>query len=534
MIRGDGRSVIPVEVEGAPGLRPGELRRMPQLPYLRCDNASVLPSTQGVPIALLAPAVSEISQVRCVVEHRGARASFQIEVQPPRDGLYAAVEKYRFETGAEPVRLRPFGGLVGGQAGSNALRVAISAGRASVGSDGMIDLVLPEGKAPRTVAIVLIQGDEVGVAFIPVIGKTQLRVVVQKKSTFLIRIAGRVFGPHVAKRRVSKIDIEVPPGVRRGVVRATDRKGYSIESVANLKIPQLPRVAAMTMHAEVAPGEKTDIWVAFTDANGRPAGPKARIEATAKLGTLSGMQFVSPGLFRMGYTAPPSPGEEELTLRDADQQRAGNTTIQFSIITAQAIAAPVISRTPEARSVLPGRNARPVGKILIGGYVSGAWSNNFGLVTPIHIGAGVGVRRIGTYVDLSVFSGIEGYRYSDKANAILAGAERTIERNVLAIAFPIVARGRLPLGRRFGVHLGLGIVPTIARVKIAPGFQSADTYNELAIGLRSQLGVDIKLGRGRVVIDGGFAQTTLADGLVTGNLEGVSASLGYEWWPNQR
>lgn len=682
-VSGDGVGVVPVKVLGSPAPRAGELKRFRERPVLSCEGASTLPAFGDQAPALLAPAVSTPTTVTCNAEHRDAIAQFSVQFVPPEKGLRAKPDRFRVFAGEEGLELLVSNGR---SPASGALRVATSAGEATVLGEGRVRLTLPTGKAPRTIAMVLGDGADAGVAFVPVIGKTKLRVVAQKGATVVVRIAGTAFGPKRTRRRVTPVAIEVPPGVRRAVVRATDRKGYAIESVSDLRIPQFPRIAALAPSKPVVILESTEVYVALASADGRPAGPSTKISATADRGRVQGTRYVSPGLFAIQYQAPETPGDVQLTVGQEGDAGAGSASVSLAIAAGKALAGeitlapgpylpgsvlsgsvvfrdaegnPIREGMPVAslggipvavtntasgfqfqatvpnklpanktfalevalnktslshsiraksdvptvgklrssadgrvselivvvrdrhgnladatsfelrvdgarRGVLRERKNRfeleliaegkvrsasvdifvgdqllahsqvpfdpPPGALLLGAYARGAWASNLAGVSPPHLGVGLGIRRVGTLFEVSAFAGVESYAHSDSITANLAGAERNVERAVLAIALPVQLRARLRITRILGLHASGGLVPTMANVTIETDFQAADSYRELTFGVRGLVGADLRLGPGRLLIGGAYTRTKLSDGLLTGNLEGISLSAGYEWW----
>ncbi len=680
---GDGVSVVPVQVFDSPKPQAGELKRVLERPVLICDGASTLPALGDTAAAILAPAVTTPTTVRCTAEHREATTNFSVQFTPPSQGLRARPDRFRVIAGDNTVELEV---THAGQPASDALRIASSAGTATMLGEGRVKIALPTGKAPRTVALVLSDGQSTGVAFVPVTGKTKLRVVAQKGSTIVVRIAGLAFGPLRARRRVTRVPIEVPPGATRAVVRATDRRGYAIESVSDLRIPKLGRIAALGPSKSVVILETAEVFVALAGSDGRPANAKTSISAQADRGSVEGVRFVSPGLFAVTYRAPETPGDAQLTVGEEGDLGAGTATVSLAIAAGKALGGeiqippgpyrpgavvsgtavfrdgegnPIREGTPTAtingspiavakgeagfqfqvtvptklpknrtlalnislnksslahsirttsdvptsatvRSTTDGRasalvvdvkdrygnrsdpsgfelvvdgasrgplrvkknhfevtltaegtvrfanvdvlvddkplaHARvpfepPPGTLRLGAYARGAWASNLAGVSPPHLGAGLGIHRVGTTFEFAAFAGIESYLHSDEVTANLAGADREVDRSVLAIAFPIQLRGRLRLHRKVGLHIAGGLIPTLARVSIKTDFQGADNYTEITYGARALIGADLQLGPGRLLVGGAYTRTKLKDGLLTGNLEGVSVSAGYEWW----
>ena len=680
---GTGYTVVPIEVEGSPPPQTGELRKTPELPDLTCEGASTLPATFTRPPAILAPAVSKTRSVNCVVRHRGAEGAVTVEFTPPAKGLFATPDRYGLTVGERSVLLRVF--KIGGKI-ERTLSVNVSAGRAELLDGGNIELLLPTGKSPRSIVVVFGDGKDQGIAVIPMIGKTKLRVVAQKKSSVVVRIAGKTFGPIVVAKRVSQVPIEVQPGARQAVVRSTDRRGYSIESVSDLKIPEQPRMTALSTRGGVVAEANAKIFVGLVDGDGRPALAGTDIEAVAKQGLVTSVTSVVPGLFALNFAAPKAAGEASISIKVIGDKRAGQLDHRIAVSAAEATGGELVLDRgphlpgatvtgiakfldPDGNTITAGRpratlgskpitidqsgdgfvfsavipkslpkdltlpvkvtlygtvlsqpiqmgadrpvavkfssttvstgirlSIRPIdkhgnlvddssfalkvqgattgplerkpkrfevllkpdkgrdsanvtiivegkelgrsrvvfgeapGSIVLGAYARGAWASSFGGVSAPHLGLGVGLRRVGTSVEMSIFAGIEAFSQQESDTAMIAGAPQRIDRELTAIAVPIELRARLPFGNAWGVHAGVAFLPTRVRVMIDPEFQSADEYTEMAYGVRAHLGADFRLGPGRLSLSGAFARTQLGDELLTGGLEGASISLSYQWW----
>src|SRR5207253_375887 len=105
------------------------------------------------------------------------------------------------------------------------LRAGVSAGRIQ----GDSRIVFPPGRAPRALAVALIDADGEGAAFLPLPGRTQLHLESKRGALLSVRVAGALFGPVRAPDGKATLPVSVPPGVRQGVVRAVDRVGNARE-----------------------------------------------------------------------------------------------------------------------------------------------------------------------------------------------------------------------------------------------------------------------------------------------------------------
>ncbi|MBA3461181.1 MAG: hypothetical protein H0T46_14550, partial [Deltaproteobacteria bacterium] len=124
----------------------------------------------------------------------------------------------------------------------------------------------------------------------------------------------------------------------------------------------------------------------------------------------------------------------------------------------------------------------------------------------------------------------EGLRFRDTEQLSIGDTAVEAERAVDALGVPLSLRARLRLSHRFGLALGVSVVPMRMRVKLAPSMQSADEHGETVIGLRGRLQADTRLGPGRLVVGAEYGRAALSGGVVVGHVDGVALLAGYEWW----
>src|SRR5256884_495312 len=214
---------------------------------------------------------------------RGGEAAFSLRVEPPGPGLYAALLPAAIDQVAlRPFRLQPDGSNVA----PGSVHAAASAGEIRQVSDSLLRLALPPGRAPRAIAIALLDADGAGAAFLPVPGRTRLRLQSKRRSSLSVRVAGAVFGPVQAPEGKASLSVPVPPGTRIGVVRAVDQLGNAREKPIDLETPSLPRIAAVAADARVVVGGALRVAVALAAPEGSPA-RSAAVRATPARGSLA-------------------------------------------------------------------------------------------------------------------------------------------------------------------------------------------------------------------------------------------------------
>jgi len=329
---GDGRRAVPVSVSGGPVADEAELADYPALPVVDCDAAAVLAATHEHAPAVLAPAVRKPRTVACTARHRGAATSFNLELRPPSAGLFAEVSPPRANAGDPQVTLRPFVASGQGVRAAGALRAEPSAGSLSASAGGQLVLNLPEGKAPRAIAVAMMDGARAGAVFLPLVGRTMLPIETRPRTNVRVRIAGRWFGPVYARRRKIELPIEVPPGAWIAVTRATDRRDNAKESLADLQTPSLPRMAAVLAADQARAGESLKVVVALASPRGGPGDRKAKLVASAKLGKLTSPKSKGGGVWLLEYRAPTSPGQDLIEIRVADDPSAGSAVVDLPVV----------------------------------------------------------------------------------------------------------------------------------------------------------------------------------------------------------
>ncbi|TMA84116.1 MAG: hypothetical protein E6J63_23520 [Deltaproteobacteria bacterium] len=326
MVRGDGRTPAVVDVIGPAPLE-AEDPRFPDGGSISCTGAPALSAGQTLPPRILAPATATTGQLACIARRRGAEAVFSLRVEPPGPGLYAAV--LPAENGGmalRPFRLQPGGSSVT----PRFVHAAASAGEIRQATDGALRLALPPGRAPRAVAIALLDTDGAGAAFLPVPGRTRLRLQSKNRSSLSVRVAGAVFGPVQAPEGKANLSVLVPPGTRIGVVRAVDQLGNAREIPIDLETPSLPRIAAVASDTRVVAGGELRVAVALAAADGGPA-QSAAVRAIAGRGSLEAPAPSGGGLWLARYRAPRQPGRDRIAFDVEGDPSAGHIELEVEV-----------------------------------------------------------------------------------------------------------------------------------------------------------------------------------------------------------
>ena len=327
-VPGDGRTLAAVELAGGPAPLEGEEKELADRGSIACEGAPTLPALEAAPARVLAPALAASRALPCVARLRGEETRFSLRLEPPPPGLYATLQP---TASAGQLSLSPFRiSAQGPPADAPAVRAATSAG-AIERADGTLRIVLPAERAPRALAVALLDESGAGAAFLPLPGSTQLKLESKRRTTLSVRIAGALFGPVPAPDGKARIRVLVTPGVRTGVVRAVDRLGNVRELLVDLGTPDLPRLAAVASADQVAAGEELRIAIAVAEADGAPA-LSAAPRVSAARGTLSSPGASGPGLVTARYRAPAAPGEDTVEIDLPADPAAGRVQLRIQIV----------------------------------------------------------------------------------------------------------------------------------------------------------------------------------------------------------
>jgi hypothetical protein len=446
---------------------------------------------------------------------------FTVTAKAPRPGLYARASQADLPASAVGLALDAVVWDGTTAVAPATLRAAASDGRLAVYGDKLV--LKLEGKAPHMVAIAFTDGEHVGAAFLPVYGVATVPVESEPGSRIEFWVAGRWFGPVPTTGRRARIDIVVPPGVTHGVARSTGKSGYITDAITDLRIPARPRIAAVVGAEEVAAGARTVIAVAVAGAHGRPAAGSQQLVARATRGSVGAPVSLGGGLWQLTYDAPLAPGAEHLSIAVADDPTAGSVEIDLAI---GGVSTPV-------RETIPSMSGFRIPGFVLGIWGNGAWVDNLGVMSSPRISAGVGVRSGGgRALELAARVGVEGLYFHDTTHVV---SERSMDetiatRSVSAIGMQIGMRARVRVSSGVGLAVGAAVVPLQARVRLAPASQDEEVYGERVIAARGEVAADVALGHGRVVLAASYGRAPLTEGSVTGHIDGIAITAGYEWW----
>jgi hypothetical protein len=313
----DGRSTAEVVLGGGPEPLEGESPELADEGSISCEGAAVIAPVNGKRARVLAPASLAPREISCRARRRGEETAFSLRAEPPGAGLYASL---RPDLSFEAFRI---GGAV-----PRSLRIAVSAGAIE---GNPLRFVPPPGRAPRAIAVALLDEEGAGAAFLPLPGRTQLHLESKRRAMLSVRVAGEVFGPVGAPEGKATLPVSVPPGVRQGVVRAVDRLGNARELPVDLDTPDLPRIAALVSAAQVVAGGDLRIAIALAGADGAPAGGAA-LRAAADRGSLQSPEVSGPGLYLARYMAPALPGSDRIAIDVPSDPGAGRAELSLEVI----------------------------------------------------------------------------------------------------------------------------------------------------------------------------------------------------------
>jgi len=326
---GDGRTAVSVELSGGPDSLEGEDRRLPDSGSISCAGAGVVAASGVSAPRVLAPATASPAELACVARRRGVEAVFSLHLEPPGPGLYAVLLP-----APEPgqLTLRPFRVQEGKSVAPRSMRAAASTGdlRQAAGG-GAWQVALPPGRAPRAIAVALLDDDGEGAAFLPVPGRTQLRLRSKRRSLLSVRVAGATHGPVRAPEGKATMSVLVPPGARLGVVRAVDRLGNAREVQIDLETPSLPRIAAVASATQVIAGGELRVAVALAAPDGAPA-ENAALRASARRGSLEGPVQRGGGLWFARYRAPRAVGRDRIAVDVEGDPAAGRVELEVDVL----------------------------------------------------------------------------------------------------------------------------------------------------------------------------------------------------------
>jgi hypothetical protein len=521
VVQGDGRTALEPELGEPPPPSRAENRELPAAPRLDCAGAATLPAAKAAGPAVLLPAAPEATRLSCSATWRGATSVFEVAVEPPGPGLYGAASPPAVTAGDPPVTLDTFVVDQEGRVAPPArLRAAASAGRLTV-SGASASLALPSGRAPHSLAVALTDGERLGAVFVPMAGRVTLPVETQSGATIEVRLGGRTVGPIVAQRGSVDVPLEVPPGVDRAVVRATDRLGNVGETVVDLAPPDRPRLAAVLPSETVDARSTVSVAVALSTRGGRPA-VGARIVGQARHGEVRDAIRRGAGLWELPYVAPAEAADDEITVSVDRDPGAGSVTLALAVLSggpAPAESSRTIHREPPPRAVRLGLFARA------------GWTHNGHTVSALQLAAGAQVARALWALEVSASVGVEHTYFSDSPTVDLKGGGTvTVDRSLSLIGFPVMVRAGYRLSESVVASLGLGVAPLVATGTVSPSFQARERETSFALAYRGELCAHVPLGPGDLVATARVSSARVDAGPIEGDVERYLLGIGYDVW----
>lgn len=336
-VKGGGRTAISITPIDGPEAHSDELATHPTLPAIDCPDSTVIAATKQLGPSLIPLARSGAYELSCVLRYRGATAPFTVKVPAPTPGLYGELSNPQPGAGDKSLVIRPFLIRKGKSSARPArLRAGASAGSIALGANNGLTYSLPESAAPRALAVVFTDGKRGGAVFMPFIGKTELPVKARRKTNVRVRISGRWFGPIEMRKPRMSLDIEVPPGVRDAVVQAVGARGNVTETFADLKTPQMSRIAAVATDDAVKAGKSVDIYVALASRRGGASQADVQIVAEAQEGTVSDAVSQGPGLWKLTYKAGATASSAEVRISVANDADAGEAIVPVRVVAGTA------------------------------------------------------------------------------------------------------------------------------------------------------------------------------------------------------
>ncbi len=325
---GDGRTAVPVIVQGLPA-GGGKALPVTEVPVVTCTGAPGLAAFGNMLPAVLVPAVTSAQSIECSARLRESTATFKLKLRPPPSGLYASTSQIARTSDGE-AKLSTFVWDGKRRNVPSWLHAKASDGTVTIGKGGILTLDLA-GKAPRTIAIAMIDGTRIGAAFVPVTGSTVLPVEAEASSSVQVWVAGTWYGPVPTKGKIAEVPIDVPAGITHGVARSTDKKGYVSDMVIDLKIPARPRIAVASAAPSIGAGESTMLAVAIAGPDARPLSGRAKLVAKAQRGTVHAPTSLGGGLWTLSYVAPADQGDDKITVQVEGDDRAGTGEVTLNV-----------------------------------------------------------------------------------------------------------------------------------------------------------------------------------------------------------
>ncbi len=389
----------------------------------------------------------------------------------------------------------------------------------------LVEYTAPTAIGPDEITVRVASDPAAGVAVVPVI------VEASRASAIDVEVAS---GPFRPGERIAGT-VTVRDGLGNAILDATAKLGdvdLALTSEGDrlrfeATIPdRLPEDRSLTLLVRAA-GANVERSVRIPVRAGDPVSAVVRADSDDRIAKLTVMvrdrhgNLVDSDAFALRVAGA--------TTEPLVQRRNGyRTTLHADAGVRQAKVEVVADETTLARARVafgPPRKA-----FVLGAYASGGWVVSGQEFSAPRASVGVGMQRWLGFLELSALAGAEVFSFRDSPAVSVGGEDREASRSLVGVAFPVALRGRLRLSQRFGVALAAAVVPTRVSASVLSDFQSDVRYSELAVGVRGALSVDMRLGSARLRLGAEYGTAKLTDGPITGEIDGLAISAGYEWW----
>ena len=384
----------------------------------------------------------------------------------------------------------------------------------------------PEQYIPRVDVIAAMietaDGPVWGYAAVQLIGRGEAIIKTRPRAEATINIGGKEFGPVKAgKKGVAKIQVEVPPGIIKGV----DGEGGDVD----LRLPQVPRTAVFVETKKIGMDDPRDVPL-FAVVVGKDGGmdEDAAIEIHCNVGEVVGLESMGGGAFRAIYH-PPAQGEGKVNI---------GVSVEGSDLPPAAIDLVLVPGTEKETVETPpevppddGSNALPeipwLSAALKGGL---AW--NFGSMRAFDLAVDFGVKLpIGNHrmgVGLQV-----GFSRSTESSSVGSGASPSagMESKTWIVPFGGMLFYRFALGTRWGLLAAIhGAAVMVDNTLEMASLDTTSHERDFLFGLGGSVALEFGLGSGVVFVEVEYLALFGSMETLEGNLSPMYFNLGYRFF----
>jgi hypothetical protein len=373
----------------------------------------------------------------------------------------------------------------------------------------------PAVKSP-SVALVLAQvldgsSRELRWLAIPLWGADTMEIETRPGSKVEADVAGHVVGPVTAdKSGIARLPMVVPPGVEKATLHITDKLGNSADKPLDLEPPPFSRLRMAARDAQASVSAPLEVEIFVVRADGTPD-DDAKIAVSASEGELELRRRIGHGVYLARFTTASKQGTAHLEAKVSGQPAELEVPLA---------AGKVALAQPFWRSALASERPWSFSVGLLG--TGGSTFDGAGTLGGLFEAAlRLEVLPVEALFDLdaSWFSEVTQY-----------GANAVNEQKAKA-------RSRFgQLGLRFGAQVARGLdahatllfglqSQVVGVTQLPSGVKSADDAWTPRFGLA--LGANLRLGPGRVFLQGQFDSSAPAIAGLAGSLGSAQLQLGY-------